>query len=225
MKINHINMLHFSHMQNLKENKTEKNSTKQNNLFKKNNINISFKSQSAQIKAAKELIAKLVKENITYDVLQHPKGITVAEFKNIITLHKTTTFLANNKKKVIVYKPDGKWPHAGYIYEKDKLTKITQYSIEGQKKYTETLSKIGRREKLTIYDKNGLFPRKQIEYHLDGSTPKREILFHEGTKQHKSIQIFSKDGKIKALQTFDKKGTLTNETVYDKNGQAIKNNN
>lgn len=222
MKINSINGLRYSYSQSSNLDKKENNLVAGNiNLFKQNGLDISFKSRQSQINMAKALISKLSQQGATYDVVQSPKGITVVEFKDMIKIFKTTTFLPNNKKKIIEYRPDGTIPNIGYVYEKDKLKKITKFSIEGKKIYTEEFSNIGLRESLIKYDKNVNKPLKKTVFHKDGNTPKMEVFFYKGTKKQYMIETFTETGKKESSQTFSKSGKLVKEVSYDAEGKVI----
>ena len=103
------------------------------------------------------------------------------------------------------YKPDGRVPDISYLYEKNKLVKITRFSVEGRKTVAETFTKNGQRESLIIYSQKSSGLLKKIIFQKDGKTPKQEILFYEGTKDIKTVKTYTKTGELITTETFPKR--------------------
>lgn len=217
MKIyNNINNPHYLYANNAKTNKNK------NNLFKKFENKISFGSKNLPINLAKALILELNKHGKNYEVINLPQGITVAEIENVTKLAKTTTFLLDNKKKIVKYRPDGTTPHLSYLYKNDKLTKLTSFSTEGRKVFTDSFSELGLLQNRILYNEKTNLPKKKIIFHIDGKTPKNEITFYEGTTKEESIKNYTNKGRLNSVQSFNKDGKLKEETFYDKDGKIIK---
>ena len=152
MKVNKITSVNPFFTQGLStSNKENDKNLYQINLLKKQETSVSFGAVKFPVKQIKELIAQLDRDRIYYELFQSPKSVTVIEIKDTIKIDKTTTFLSGSRKKVMKYKPDGRVPDISYLYEKNKLVKITRFSVEGRKTVAETFTKNGQRESLIIY--------------------------------------------------------------------------
>lgn len=206
MKVNKITSVNPFFAQGLStSNKENDKNLYQTNLLKKQETSVSFGAVKFPVKQIKELIAQLDRDRIYYELFQSPKSVTVIEIKDTIKIDKTTTFLSGSRKKVMKYKPDGRIPDIGYLYEKDKLKKITRFSADGKKTYTETYTNKGQREGLIVYSKTVDLPIKKIIFQEDGKTPKQEIFFYEGTRDIRAIKEYRKNGELKSIKTFVKK--------------------
>ena len=204
----------------------KKNQNKQilntSNLFKKEN-NISFgRGEKAIATAVQEFVKKLYKEQISYDIFKTPNSTTVVEFKDVQRIAKTTSFLPNGIKKILVYNHDGETPSIAYKYKKNKLQSTITFALDGRKLKKETFLPNGIRETKTSYVGHANFPKTKILFHKDGKTPKIEKIFFENSKVPREIKEYDKLGFLKTKEEYNEAGKLLFTTNYDKKGNIIK---
>ena len=216
MKIQSINSIHV--FTNNKHNKNIQNNT---NLTPNKTITFGDSKKFIQ-NTVNVLVKKLNKEGIEHQIMATPQGITVVEFKNLITITQTTTFLPTGEKKIIKYRPDGSVPNLAIKYDdKNRIRVTTNYAPTGRKLKTVIYNENGRVASQTSYQGFANFPKLKQEFHKDGKTVFRQTSYHDSSKKPKTILEFDEKGKISQKSEFDTNRKLTAKIVYDKNGNPI----
>ena len=154
MKIFAVNPIWVNSAKNHKNNKDRKSSNilqiNSINLFKQND-NISFSgTKKISVKAIRNLIDKLLEENIHYVLSGNATSASVTEFRHFKTATKKTTFFLGGKKEEIIYKTDGITPNLKYKYQDNILTTIISYGQFGEKLFKEQYFKNGIKKTKTI---------------------------------------------------------------------------
>ena len=204
-----------------KKEKVETISLQQTAPVFKQEKNISFGAKKISIKAIKKLIEALNKENINFELLQTGKSATIVEFKDSKTIAKTTSFFADDIKKIINYKPDGSAPHTAYQYKKETLEKILVFDINGWKRQRNTFYPNGQRKSITTYHGFASLPKTKKVYYENGKTLKSEITYQVNCKYPKTIKEYNKNGNLSKELVFNEEGKIITSAFYNQEGKLI----